>query len=334
MSASASPPGSELRAIVAPYTRADRRRSFFQLATSLSLFIAVCAAAYAVYPTSWLLSLALAVPAGGLLLRLFSIQHDCTHGSFFASRRANVWAGRLCSLLTVTPFLGWSRLHLLHHAQWNDLQRGDLADIFSACLTVREYRALPRGRRLLYRLPRHPLMSIVLLPPLIFALILRLPLDTPRSLVNEHRSFHLTNLALAGLYGALALVLGWEPVLVVQLPAVAIASIFGCWVLTVHHHFDRACWRPPETWDYVEASLAGSSWLAAPKIVHWLTGNLAIHHVHHLNTRIPNYHLAEASTALQARWPTEQVSLKSALAAPWLTLWDEEAGRLVGFRQA
>jgi omega-6 fatty acid desaturase (delta-12 desaturase) len=323
-----------LRAIIAPYARSDRRRSIVQLITSLGLFLAVCATAYVVYPLSWLISLTLALPAGGLLVRLFSIQHDCTHGSFFASRRANVWTGRLCSLFTVTPFLGWSRLHLLHHTRWNDLQRSDLADIYSACLTVREYRALPRGRRLLYRVSRHPLMSIVLLPPLIFALVLRLPLDTPRSLVHEHRSFHLTNAALAALYGALALALGWERVLVVQLPAVAVASIFGCWLLTVHHHFDKTRWLAPQEWDYVEASVAGSSWLDVPKAVHWLTGNLGLHHVHHLNARIPNYRLAAATAALQARWPTEPVDLGGMLAGPRLALWDEDAGRLVSFGKA
>lgn len=333
MNVPAGPPGSELRAVVVSFARADRSRSVVQLITSLGLFFAVCATGYAAYPKSSLLSLALALPAGGLLLRLFSIQHDCTHGSFFASRSANVWTGRLCSLFTFTPFLGWSRLHLLHHAKWNDLKRSDLGDIYSACLTVREYRALPRSRRLLYRVPRHPLMSIVLLPPLIFALLLRLPLDTPRALVHEHRSFHLTNIALLALYGALALALGWERVLVVQLPAVAVASIFGCWVLTVHHHFDKARWLAPKAWDYVEASLAGSSWLGVPKIVHWLTGNLGIHHVHHLNARIPNYRLAEAGATLRARWKVEPVSLQAALAAPWLALWDEDAGRLVGFGQ-
>lgn len=334
MNVSSSLPGSALRATIAPFARTDLHRSLFQLSTSLACFVALCTAAYLAYPISWLAPLAFAPLGAGLLIRLFSIQHDCTHGSFFASRRANVWTGRLCSLFTLTPFLGWGRLHLVHHAEWNDLHRSDLSDIYSACLTVREYRALPRGRRLLYRLPRHPLLAIVLLPPLIFLLLLRMPLDTPRSLVRERRSFHLTTVAGVSLYGALALLLGWERVLMVQLPIVVAGTILGTWVLHVQHHFDTSRWLAPHEWDFVEASLAGSAWVGLPRALHWLTGNLSIHHVHHLNMRIPNYNLAAASRALQIVYPRQPLSLRAALAAPWLALWDEDARRLVNFRDA
>jgi omega-6 fatty acid desaturase (delta-12 desaturase) len=193
---------------------------------------------------------------------------------------------------------------------------------------------LPRGRRLLYRLSRHPLLAIVLLPPLIFVLLLRLPLDTPRTMVRERRSFHLTNVALVVLYGALAVLLGWQRVLMVQLPILAAGTILGCWVLHVQHHFDTARWLAPGEWDFVEASLAGSSWASLPRVLHWLTGNLTIHHVHHLNARIPNYSLDAASRALQGRYPMQPFGLRAALAAPWLALWDEDARRLVSFRQA
>ena len=334
MNAPSSLSASALRAIIAPHARADWRRSVFQLTTTLGCFFSVCAAAYLLYPISWLISLALTSLGGALLVRLFALQHDCTHGSFFSSRRANVWAGRLCSLFTVTPFLGWGRLHLLHHADWNNLHRSDLSDIYSACLTVREYNALPRGKRLAYRLPRHPLFAIVLLPPLIFALLLRLPLDTPRTMVNARRSIYLTDAALVALYGGLALLLGWERVLMVQLPIVAAGSFFGCWILHVMHHFDDSRWLTAGEWDFVEASLAGSSWLGFPRVLHWLSGNLGIHHVHHLNARIPNYNLATASQALQVSHPMQRVSLRAALRAPWLTLWDEDARRLVSFREA
>src|SRR5262249_42581661 len=162
----------------------------------------------------------------------------------------------------------WARLHLQHHADWNDLHRSDLGDIYSACLTVREYRVLSKGRRLLYRLSRHPLFAIVLLPPLIFVLLLRVPFDTPRTLMRERRSVWLTDLALLVLYGTLAVLLGWERVLIVQLPVVAVAAIFGAWHLTLQHHFDGARWLTPDEWDYVEASLAGSSWIDGPGALH------------------------------------------------------------------
>jgi omega-6 fatty acid desaturase (delta-12 desaturase) len=334
MITSSSRRDTELRSIVSPYAGGNRRDSLAQLATSIGPFIAVCAASYLAYPHSWLISLALALPAGGLLLRIFAIQHDCTHGSFFASQRANRWAGRACSLVTLTPFATWRRLHLLHHGTWNDLHRSDLSDIYSACLTVSEYRALPPARRLLYRLPRHPLFAIVLLPPLIFLLLFRLPFDTPRELRRERRSVWLTDLGLALLYGALALLLGWERVLVVQLPALIVGSFGGAWMLSLQHHFEGARWATPAEWDYVEVSLAGSSWLALPGVLHWFTGNLGFHHVHHLNPRIPNYHLRAAHEALQPHHPAQPLGLGGALRGPWLALWDEEARRLVSIRQA
>ncbi len=326
-------PTAELRSLVAPYARADHRRSLWQLVTSLGAFVAICAASYLAYRVSPLLSLVLAIPGAGLVLRLFALQHDCSHGSFFASRRANQWAGRLCSLITLTPFAAWQRLHLQHHANWNDLHRSDLSDIYSACLTVREYRALPTRRRLLYALPRHPLLAIVVLPPIIFLLLLRLPIDTARS-ERAYWSFWATDAAIAALYGTLGLLLGWQRMLVVQLPIIVVASMFGAWMLTLQHHFEGARWATEADWDYVEASLAGSSWLDLPPLLHWLTGDLGYHHVHHLNQRIPNYRLRAAHEALQPHHPAKPLGLSGALRGPWLALWDQEARRLVSIREA
>lgn len=160
---------------------------------------------YAALPVSYLLTVALAVPTGLLMVRIFIVQHDCGHGSFVPSRRANRLIGRLCSLVTLTPFANWSRQHGLHHADWNNLdRRAGGSDMYSACLTVREYVACTPWQRLLYRLPRHPLIANLLLPPLVFALLYRVPFDTPRGWARERRSVHLTNAALAVLFGALA----------------------------------------------------------------------------------------------------------------------------------
>ena len=169
-----------------------------QLLTSVGPFIAGCVAMYVVLPISYLLTLALALPTGALLIRVFIVQHDCGHGSFFASRRANALAGRLCSLCTLTPYANWSRQHSVHHADWNNLHRtGGGTDMYSACLTMRDYFAMSRRGRLLYRLPRHPLIANLLLPPVVFLLVYRLPLDTPRHWRRERRSVHFTNAALA-----------------------------------------------------------------------------------------------------------------------------------------
>jgi acyl-lipid omega-6 desaturase (Delta-12 desaturase) len=306
-----------------------------QLVTSFGPFLAGSAAMYLVLPISYLLTLALAVPTGALLVRVFIVQHDCGHGSFFASRRANTVVGRLCSLFTLTPYANWSRQHALHHADWNNLDRaGGGSDIYSACLTVREYLAMPPWQRFFYRLPRHPLIANVLLPPVVFLLLYRLPFDTPRGWVRERRSVYLTDAALICLYGALIGLLGWQPVLLVHLPIMVVASIVGVWLFSLQHRFETAHWTAKGEWHFVEAALYGASWFRLPRVLHWLTGNIGFHHVHHLNPRVPNYRLSDAHEAVHAVHPVPPLSLWRGLAATFLTLWDEQRGRLVRFRDA
>jgi omega-6 fatty acid desaturase (delta-12 desaturase) len=324
-----------VRRAAAPFAQPERWRSIGQLATSFGPFLAGCAAMYLIGPVSFWLGLALAVPTGALLLRVFVIQHDCGHGSFFRSRRANRVVGWLCSLCTFTPYGNWARQHARHHADWNNLDsRQGGADIYSACLTVREYRALPRRRRLLYRLPRHPLIAHLLLPPLIFLLLYRAPFDTPRAWAAERHSVYLTNAALVALFGGLVALLGWRQVLLVHLPVMIVASILGVWLFSLQHRFETARWAAGGRWRFVEAALAGSSWLDLPAGLHWLTGNIGYHHIHHLNPRVPNYRLRGAHEVVGLSRAVPPLSLRRALAAPRLALWDEEQNRLVRFRDA
>jgi omega-6 fatty acid desaturase (delta-12 desaturase) len=289
---------------------------------------------YLVYPVSAWLALALALPTGALLVRIFIVQHDCGHGSFFASARANVLVGRACSLITLTPFTNWARQHSLHHGNWSNLDRRKGADLYSACLTVREYLALSRWKRLLHRLPRHPLVANLLLPPLVFLVLYRMPFDTPRHWLRERRSVHLTNAALLALFGALAVAFGWREVLAIHVSIMAVASILGVWLFSLQHRFETTRWKRRADWDPTEASMDASSWFALPHVLHWLTGNIGFHHVHHLNTRVPSYRLGAAHEAVQALWPVKPLTLGGGIRAPWFTLWDEAKGRLVSFREA
>jgi omega-6 fatty acid desaturase (delta-12 desaturase) len=289
---------------------------------------------YLVYPVSAWLALALALPTGALLVRIFIVQHDCGHGSFFASARANVLVGRACSLITLTPFTNWARQHSLHHGTWSNLDRRKGADLYSACLTVREYLALSRWKRLLHRLPRHPLVANLLLPPLVFLVLYRMPFDTPRHWLRERRSVHLTNAALLALFGALAVAFGWREVLAIHVSIMAVASILGVWLFSLQHRFETTRWKRRADWDPTEASMDASSWFALPHVLHWLTGNIGFHHVHHLNTRVPSYRLGAAHEAVQALWPVKPLTLGGGIRAPWFTLWDEAKGRLVSFREA
>jgi len=326
---------SALRRAAGAFARPIPWQSALQLFTSFGPFLAGCAAMYLIFPVSTLLTLALSLPTGALLVRIFIVQHDCGHGSFFASRSANTMVGWLCSLITFTPYANWGRQHAAHHANWNNLDRRSAgSDIYSACLTVREYLALTPGRRFLYRLPRHPLIANILLPPLVFMLLYRVPFDTPRDWTRERWSVHLTNAALAVLFGTLVVLLGWREVLLVHLPVMVVASILGVWLFSLQHRFETSRWLNHGDWSFVEAALEGSSYFRLPKVLHWLTGNIGFHHVHHLNPRVPNYRLSACHEAVQELRPVRSLSLWGGLRAPLLTLWDEQRGRLVRFADA
>jgi omega-6 fatty acid desaturase (delta-12 desaturase) len=240
----------------------------------------------------------------------------------------------LCSVITLTPFANWARQHSIHHGNWSNLERREGSDLYSACLTVREYLALSPRQRWLHRLPRHPLVANLVLPPLVFLVLYRVPFDTPRQWRRERLSVHFTNAALAALFGTLTLLLGWQQVLTVHVSLMVVASIIGVWLFSVQHRFDTARWMRGGDWDATIASMEASSWLQLPRALHWLTGNIGFHHVHHLNSRVPSYRLAAAHDAVQPIWPVTPLSVRQGLHAPRLALWDEAGGRLVSFREA
>jgi omega-6 fatty acid desaturase (delta-12 desaturase) len=328
-------PRHVLVAGLAPFQVPTRRRSIGQLTVTAAGYAGLVTLMYASLHVSPWLTLALAVPTAGFVVRLFIIQHDCGHASYFRSHRANEVVGWLCSLVTFTPFANWRRQHAGHHAVWNNLDRRHAgADIYSSCLTLREYQALSPRRKWLYRAARHPLVAQVLLPPLVFLLLYRLPFDTPRAWRKERRSVHLTNLALGVVLGALVLLLGVGPVLLVQVPIMVVASIIGVWLFSVQHRFEGSQWAHQAQWTPTAAALHGSSWLKLPRPLQWFTGSIGFHHVHHLLPRVPNYRLQachEAAPIFAAN--VTMLTLREAIRAPSYALWDEALGRMVRFPQ-
>jgi acyl-lipid omega-6 desaturase (Delta-12 desaturase) len=287
---------------------------------------------YASLGLSYGITLALAVPAAGFVVRIFIIQHDCGHGAFFRSRRANAIIGTLCSLVTLAPYAHWRRQHARHHANWNNLDRRlSGLDIYSSCLTTDEYRNLDAWRRAAYRVSRHPLVSLVTLPPLVFLLLYRVPFDTPRRWKTERGAVHLTNLALLGLVLALGFTLGFRQVLMVQLPICVMAAIFGVFLFSLQHRFEHTLWARREDWNFVAASVQGSSYLKLPRSLQWITGNIGFHHVHHLNPRIPNYRLQACHDANPVLQTAPVLTLWSGLRSVRYALWDEHQGRMVPF---
>jgi omega-6 fatty acid desaturase (delta-12 desaturase) len=308
-------------------------RSLWQMATSLGGFLVTCAAMYLCLGISLWVSLPLSVLAAGFLVRIFIIQHDCGHGAFFRSQRANNIIGSLCSVMTLTPYAFWRRQHARHHGSWNNLDRRAASglDIYSSCMTVSEYHRLGRWQQWLYRLSRHPIVSHLILPPAVFLLLYRIPFDAAKGWNHERRAIHVTNLALVGLFGGLGLAIGFDRVLAVQLPIMVFASIIGVWLFSVQHRFERTLWVSDADWSFAEAALRGSSHLRLPRILQWFTGNIGFHHIHHLNPRIPNYRLEDCHRTIGGLQSAPVLTLRTAITTLRYALWDDDLGRMVKF---
>ena len=314
---------------LAPYAQADAGRCMLDIATSAVPYLALTAATYALLQISWVFALVLAVPTAGFLLRTFIVFHDCTHGSFCPSRKANMWVGMLSGLLVYTPFHSWRHEHAVHHATAGDLDKRGMGDVDT--LTVDEYRALSRPGRLGYRLMRNPAVLLVLGP--LWSLLLE-PRLVPAWARRFWRQIIATDLVLVAVIGGLCALFGWKDVVLVQLPSAMLAGAAGVWLFYVQHQFEDVYWERHEDWCYAESALSGSSHLKLPKVLQFFTGNIGLHHIHHLSARIPNYNLQRAHDQIPVLQSVPTLSVRDGLRAVRFKLWDEEQLQLVTFAQA
>ncbi len=307
------------------------KRSIFQLLTTASLFIALLLVMAAVSHSHYWLTLLLAIPTAGLLVRLFIIQHDCGHGSYFKSRTANDFLGRALSVLTLTPYGSWSQGHAAHHASTGNLDRRGRGDVET--WTVAEYLAASLLKKLLYRLYRNPFIMVAFGAPINFILLQRLvPIQRLRDCKSRNSILSL-DLALLAAFGLPCAIFGVLPVLGTYFPVVVIASWIGNWLFYVQHQFERTHWQGDEDWNFHVAALSGSSYFKLPPILQWFSGSIGLHHVHHLCSRVPNYQLqACLDAAPELHRVAEQITLRESLGCWRLTLWDERRHLLVGFR--
>ena len=322
-----APDTADWKKIAAKYQQPSPPRAIWQIVNTLVPYALLWYLMYHTLAISWWLTVPLAILAGAFLVRVFIIFHDCGHGSFFKSRRANnVW-GFLCGLLTLTPFYHWRWEHSLHHATSGDLDRRGIGDVWT--MTVQEYLESSRGKRFAYRLSRNPFVLFVLAPLYVFLVRHRIPKTSASR--RERHSVYWMNLAIFGMASIMAATFGLKAYLLIQFTALMVAGSSGFWLFYVQHQFEGVYWERRDEWDYAAAALQGSSFYKLPRVLQWFSGNIGFHHIHHLSPRIPNYHLEKCHQANPLFQTVKPVTFFSSFKSLTFRLWDEQRRKLVGY---
>lgn len=314
--------------IVARFQHPSRWRAAWQMANTLGAYALTWTLIYFAVTISWWLAAPLAVLAAGFVVRIFIIFHDCGHGSFFKSRRANDIVGFITGVLTLTPYYHWRWEHNIHHASSGHLDKRGTGDILT--LTVQEYLESSRWKRFSYRLARNPFILFIVAPLYLFLIRQRFP--SAKANKRERHSVYWMNLAIFGLATGLTLIFGLKTYLLIQLIITGTAGAAGVWLFYVQHQFDGVYWERGEDWDYTKAALEGSSFYKLPKVLQWFSGNIGYHHIHHLSARIPNYNLERCHKAHPLFQAVKPITFFQSFRSLTFRLWDEQRRKLVSFR--
>jgi omega-6 fatty acid desaturase (delta-12 desaturase) len=325
-----APDPHALRRSIARHERASLSRSTLDLATSVVPYLLLTVAMYLSLEVSVWLTLLLAIPTAGFLLRTFIVFHDCAHGSFLSTKRGNLWLGRFTAFLVFQPFANWRHNHAVHHGTAGDLDRRGTGDV--PTLTVAEYASRTKAQRLGYRLFRSPVVMFGIGP--IWSLMIGPRIWSKKQRPRMRHSVWLTNLALAIVIGAIFWFVGPGAWLLVQMPTAIIAGTMGVWMFYVQHQFEDVYWENSENWSYDDAALQGSSYLKLPKLLQFFTGNIGLHHVHHLSAKVPNYNLQRTHDQNEIFSDVPVLTIRDGLRAVRLKLIDPESGRLLTWNEA
>ncbi len=331
-----APPGPDVTAaaalngILAGYRVPSVSRSVVELLITVAGFVVFWLLMVAALQVHYALVLLLAIPTACFMMRLFMIQHDCGHGALFPGRRANDWVGRSLGVVTLTPYGLWLRTHAAHHANTGNLDHRGMGDIIT--LTTEEYAALGPVRRALYRLYRSPIVMFGMIPTYLFVLHYRLPFGLMKAGRQPWLSTMGTNAAIVIVVGALVAVMGVGPFLLAEGPVIFVSATLAIWFFYVQHQFEDTLWAHDGEWSFHEAALNGSSHYDLPPVLAWFTGNIGVHHVHHLASRIPFYRLPEVLRDHPTLAGVGRLTFLQSLRCATLALWDEKARKLVSFK--
>lgn len=314
------------QSLVAKYQVPDMWRSIWQVANTLVPYFVLFYLSLRSLEISFWLTLPLTILTAGFMVRTFIIFHDCGHGSFFKSRTANTWLGRITGLLTFTPYYRWRHDHAIHHATAGNLDRRGKGDVYT--MTVQEYLEAPWWKKFGYRVMRQPVFMFFFGSLIVFVVTQRIPVGKGK---RENASVWWTNLALAVMVTAMCLLFGWKIYLTVQLLVIFFGASAGIWLFYVQHNFEGTYWERHDKWDFFRASVQGSSFYKLPAVLNWFTGNIGYHHIHHLSPKIPNYKLPKAFKENQL-FHVKPLTLLTSLKSLRLRLWDEEKRRMVSWK--
>lgn len=317
------------------YQRPSLWRSLWQFSTTFLLYIVMWVLMYKSLSWSYGITLLLAIPTAGLLIRLFIFNHDCGHGSFLKNKTLQRYIGRIGSFLTFTPYYFWKEQHAIHHRTTGNLDyRNEGGDVWM--MTTREYQSQKWFKKLCYRIYRNPVLYLGIISPIYFIFVLRFNFArNKKSLPNRKKlrnSVYLTNLALLLYSIVLSLIMGFGNYVAIQLPILVCSSAAGVWMFYVQHQYEGVYWKHNKDWDFNTASVKGSSYYKLPKIFQWFTGNIGFHHIHHMNPRVPNYFLEKCQKASPLFSSIQPLTFWKSLKMAALKLWDEEKEKMVGFK--
>jgi len=315
--------------IITRYNHPDPMRSWFQFGSNLLLYIIAWFIMYKSLAISYWITLILAIPAAGMLVRLFIIHHDCGHGSYFRSKRLRDTLGLIIGVLSFTPYYAWSDNHQIHHETAGNLDKRGIGDVWT--MTVEEYRVSTLWQKIVYRFYRNPVTMFGIGAPWVFLIGNRFTKKymNPKSKLGVY----ITNLGLLLLLVIMAHLIGLKAFFMIQLPVIIIAGIMGFWLFYVQHQFDPSYWSRSETWDYKRVALEGSSYYKLPRILRYFSGNIGFHHVHHLSPLIPNYYLARCHKENSLFSGIKPLTFRRSFHALTFRLWNEQTHEMISFRK-